>query len=118
MELDQSAEDMVSELQDIILCGYANREDWEEGVNGYIRFFERKNADYKRLKEPFKYLYLKEALTGLSEELHGLCRAYDYMADSINSYDEDDYEDVIERDRFVGGERMVETDIDLFSEQE
>ena len=117
MELDQKAENMVSVLKDIVLSGYANREDWKEGVNGYIQFFEKKNPNYKRLKEPFKYLYLKEALIGLSEELRGLCRAYDHMADSMDEYDEEDYEGVIERDRYIGGERMVETDIDIFADE-
>lgn len=116
MELDQKAEGMVNELKDIILNGYANREDWKEGINGYIQFFEKKNPDYKRLKEPFKYLYLREALIGLSEELRGLCRAYDHMTDLIDEYDEEDYEGVIERDRYQYGEKMIETDIDIFAD--
>ena len=100
MELDDSAQDLVTQLVDVVICGYANRENWEEGVNGYIRFLERKNADYSKLTEPYKYLFLEQTLVSLAEELRGLCRIYDYMADSMCKYDDEDYE----LDRCIGGE--------------
>ncbi|MHB9069641.1 MAG: hypothetical protein ACYC54_04650 [Sedimentisphaerales bacterium] len=119
MELNDSEQDLVNSLKDILLEGYANRENWEDSIKGFIKFLEKKSEDYNKLSYPIKYLYLREACIELSDELCNMGRLYYNMSDNMNDYDEDDYEETEdEEDIEETDSRMVDTDIDIFKELE
>ena len=132
MELDERAEDMISELKIIILNWHASTENRDCSITGCVQFLETKNQAYGRLSEPTKYLYFKMAIYALSEELDSLHEMYKRMArymyyENAEDYeDEEDYENDLyylhenaHRDEDIPeDDRMLETDIDIFEESD